>query len=80
MTGYERSLLYRLAVETGLRANELRTLKASSFDFADGTVTVAAAYSKHRRDDTLPLRKDTANELRALISGKLPAAGVFNMP
>ena len=32
MTGYERALLYRLAVETGLRANELRNLKVSSFD------------------------------------------------
>ncbi len=80
MTGYERALLYRLAVETGLRANELRTLKASSFDFENRTVTVAAAYSKHRREDTLPLRKDTADELRALTSGKLPAARAFNMP
>ena len=80
MTGYERALLYRLAVETGLRANELRTLKVSSFDLDRCTVTVAAAYSKHRREDILPLRRDTANELRALISGKLPAAGVFNMP
>ncbi len=80
MTGYKRALLYRLAVETGLRANELRTLKVSSFDFENGTVTVAAAYSKHRREDILPLRRDTANEVRPLISGKLPAAGVFNMP
>ena len=27
MTGPERAMVYRLAVETGLRANELRTLK-----------------------------------------------------
>ncbi|HLB74998.1 MAG TPA: hypothetical protein VJJ98_13335, partial [Sedimentisphaerales bacterium] len=33
MTGYERALLYRLAVETGLRANELRSLVVASFDF-----------------------------------------------
>jgi integrase len=31
MTGYERALLYRLAVETGLRASELRSLKVGSF-------------------------------------------------
>lgn len=80
MTGYEQSLLYKLAIESGLRANELRTLKASSFDFESNAVSVLAAYSKHRRDDILPLRKDTANELQALISNKLPATSVFNMP
>ena len=80
MTGYERALLYRLAVESGLRANELRTLKVSSFDFENGTVTVAAAYSKHRREDTLPLRKDTANEIWAFIGCKLPTVSVFDMP
>ncbi len=80
MTGPERAMLYRLAVETGLRANELRTLKVSAFDFDNCSVTVEAAYSKHRREDTLPLRKDTADELRALTSGRLPTVSVFNMP
>jgi len=80
MTGYERALLYRFAVETGLRANELRTLKVLSFDFENRTVTVAAAYSKHRREDTLTLRKDTANQIRIFLSDKKPGASVFNMP
>ena len=80
LTGYERALLYRFAIETGLRANELHSLKVSSFDFQNCTVTVTAGYSKRRREDTLPLRKDTANELQGFVKGKLPAVAVFNMP
>jgi len=65
MTGSDRAILYRLTVETGLRANELRTLTWGSFDLkADPpTVTVKAAYSKHRRDDVLPLKADSAKVL-----------------
>jgi len=80
LSGYERSLLYKFAVETGLRANELRTLKVSSFDFENGTVTVAAKNSKHRREDTQSLRKDTANELRAYLANKVPTAQAFRVP
>jgi len=80
MSGYERALLYRLAVETGLRAKELRSLKASSFDFDRCTVTVQAAYSKHRRTDTVPLRKDTAQQLKQHLANKLPQAKAFNIP
>ena len=77
MDGYERALLYRLAIETGLRADELRSLKVSSFDFGKLTVTVEAAYSKHRRQDILPLRKDTAAELQQFLAGKLPNVKAF---
>ena len=53
MTGMKRAILYRVAVETDLRANELRSLKVKSFDLDGGTVIVQAAYSKRRREDTL---------------------------
>ncbi len=58
MTGAERAALYRLAAESGLRSGELATLKSKSFDLDGGTVTVQAAYSKRRREDTLPLREE----------------------
>ena len=77
MAGHERTLLYRLTVETGMRANELRTLKVSSFDLTACTVTGAAAYSKHREEDTLPLRPETAEELKAFFAGKLLGAKAF---
>jgi len=80
MTGAERAMLYRLAAETGLRAGELKSLNVSSFDLKNCTVTVDAAYSKHRRTDTLLLKPETAKELAAFLSGKMPNVKVFNMP
>ena len=80
MSGPERALLYRLAIETGLRANELRSLKVASFDLDGCTVTVRAAYSKRRREDSLPLRPDTAAELREAFASKTPEAKAFSMP
>lgn len=80
MTGYARALLYRFAAYTGLRANEIRNLTVSSFDFDSCNVKVKAAYSKRRREDTLPLRKDIAAELRDFVAGKLPTVPVFNVP
>ena len=82
MTGPARALLYRLALETGLRAAELRSLTMASFDLdADPpTVTVAAGYRKRRRDDTLILRPELADDLRAFLRGKAPAAVAFKLP
>ncbi len=65
MPGPQRAVLYELAATTGLRAGELRSLTWDCFDLiADPpTVTVRAAYSKHRRDDKLPLKPSTARML-----------------
>ncbi len=65
-----------------MRAGELRSLTRASFDL-DGdppTVTVEAAYSKHRRQDVLPMRAELAESLRGLLATKAPAAPVFRMP
>ncbi len=82
MTGKERSLLYRLAVETGLRAGELRSLTQASFKLKakPPNVTVAAAYSKRRRDDTLPLRPATVKLLEEHLKNKTPEALAFKIP
>ncbi len=77
MNGYERSLLYRLAAETGLRANEVRSLTVSSFDFKGMTVLVKAGYSKHRHEDILPLRPELAKLLKEFFRGKLPNTKAF---
>ena len=62
LAGPDRAMLYRLALGTGLRASELRSLTPASFRLKGGqaTVTLAAAYSKRRREDTQPLRADLA--------------------
>lgn len=82
MTGPERRLFYLLALETGLRANELRSLTRASFDLSPDspTVTVNAAYSKRRRTDILPVRPALAVELHHHLVSKLPAAPAFNAP
>jgi integrase len=81
VAGPDRAMLYRVAVETGLRASELASLTPASFNLKDlPTVTVAAAYSKHRRDDVVPLRPDLARALVAYIDGKQTRVPLFKVP
>jgi integrase len=65
LSGESRVLLYLVAANTGLRASELASLTVASFDLdaKPATVTVEAAYSKHRRRDVLPLRADLVDLL-----------------
>ena len=77
MAGAERRLLYLFAAESGLRANEIKNLKVRDFDFARLTVTVNAAYSKHRRQDVLPVRPETAALLQDFFGVKMPMAKAF---
>jgi integrase len=58
--GKERALIYKFAAETGLRANEIRTLVVSDFDLVEQTVHIKAKNSKNRREATVPLRIDTS--------------------
>ncbi len=82
MTGEARAMLYRLAVETGLRAGELRSLTRGSFNLesAEPSVTIAAAYAKNRRQDTLPLKPETAALLTTHFAAKMPHAKGFALP
>jgi len=82
LSGIDRAMLYQLAVETGLRAGEIRSLTPLSFSLGGSlaTVTVLAAYSKHRRDDTLPLRPSTAATLGEYLMERDPMKPVFQFP
>ena len=66
MTGRSRAMLYRVAMETGLRRKELRTLTPSSFQLEGDELTVAveAGRSKNRKATLLPIRPELATELR----------------
>lgn len=77
LTGPDRAVLYLVAVNTGLRANELASLVPESFDLDvdPPTVTVEAAYSKHRRRDVLPLRPDLAAVVKGYLSERGLAPG-----
>ncbi|MCA8916603.1 MAG: tyrosine-type recombinase/integrase [Planctomycetes bacterium] len=82
VSGSDRALIYRMALETGLRANEIATLTRSAFDLssAQPTVTVEARNAKNRRVATLPLTPGLVGALRLHLSDKLPSALAFNMP
>ncbi len=78
--GQERALIYKFATETGLRANEIRTLLVSDFDLSALTVQVRAKNAKSRRAASIPLRNDTAEMLKEHFKGKLPAVAAFKVP
>jgi integrase len=82
MAGPDRAMAYRTALGSGFRAGELRSLTPESFDL-DGdppTVTVAAAYSKRRRRDVQPIRRDLAERLRTWLADKPAGVPVLNLP
>jgi len=66
LDGRSRAMLYRLAMETGLRRKELATLTPASFDlYADEpTVHGTAGDVKNRKSTTLPIRPVLADELQ----------------
>ena len=65
----ERALLYMLALGSGLRLSEIRSLSRQSFRFDGDTplVVVRACYSKRRREDAQPIREDLAAQLLPFI-------------
>jgi len=81
MAGRDRAALYLTAVGTGFRAGELKSLTPQSFDL-DGdppTVTVEASYSKRRRRDVQPIRRDLAEYLRPILAAKPAGEPVFHV-
>lgn len=77
MDGMARSLCYQLALSTGLRANEIRTLRVGSFDFDRAEVVVEAAYSKRRRRDVQPIPSSLVGRLREHFAFRLPMDQAF---
>jgi len=72
MSGADREMLYLTSLFTGLRASELASLTPASFalDNDQPVVTVEAVYSKHRRQDIIPLHPDLVHYLHPWLAGK----------
>ena len=72
LSGRDRAALYLLAATSGLRVGELATLTASNLllDAEPPRVVVQAAYSKHRRQDVVPLPPETAAYLRQWLADR----------
>ena len=70
MSGPERALLYIVAAWTGYRRNELASMTTSSVQFEANppTISVDAAYSKRRRNDSIPMHPYVEERLRNWFS------------
>lgn len=80
LTGNQRAMLYQIAVETGLRASEIKALRVKDFDFKSGLVRLAGQYTKNRQDAELPIKQSTSRKLRTFFRGKDKDDAAFAMP
>ena len=82
MIGADRAIAYQLAAGTGFRRGELASLTKASFALEGDapTVSVAAGYSKHRRDDVQPIDKGLAVTLAAWLKAKGATGPVLALP
>jgi integrase/recombinase XerD len=82
VTGPERATLYRLAMGTGFRAEELRTLTPERFalEGPEPTVTVLACYAKSGKEAVQPVTRELAEALRPFVARCAPGSPVVPVP
>jgi len=80
--GAERMLLYRVAIQTGLRSSELRSLRRESFvlDASQAYVIAKPADTKNSKQAQQFIARDMAESLRQHLAEKVPSAPAFSMP
>ena len=83
MTAEARTLLYRVAIQTGLRSAELRSLTRGNFHFGDGGenyVKVSSNNTKNSQTAHQNIDAGLAGDLQAYLSRKTPKAAAFDLP
>jgi len=82
MSGPERVLLYAVAIQTGLRSNELRSLTRGRLflDLGGPYITCKPASTKNSEMARQYIHADVASQLAELIARKSPRAPLFHMP
>ena len=78
--GPVRSLVYRVAIETGLRYDEIRSIRPESFDWEAPSVTIEAAYTKNGQTAKLKLKSGLATDLAAYVATLEAGDVVFPLP
>ena len=80
MTGPDRAILYALALGTGFRAKELRTLTPERFNLDSDTPNVVgkSCYTKNGKEAVQPLAQSLADRLRPWLLTKTPGRPVFD--
>ena len=82
LSGADRAMLYRVALETGLRAGELASLTPEAFDLADvraAVVTVEAAYTKSGETAEQPIGAKLAGALKGYLRGRPARVAVWRL-
>jgi integrase len=82
MDATARILLYRLAIQTGLRSSELRSLNRGHFHLTDGQpyVRLRSDSTKNAQTAIQYIDQGLAEDLRVYLSTKTPQALAFSMP
>ena len=82
MDGRARRLLYELAIQTGLRSGELRSIARSSLMLAAERpyVLLEARQTKNGKAARQYVRPELAGDLAVFIARAMPGAAVFTMP
>jgi integrase len=82
MNPLERVALYAVAIQTGLRSAELRSLTKSDLFLAGDKpyVRCRAENTKNKQEARQYIQPDLAAELRRIVANKTPTAAVFAMP
>jgi len=79
LSGPDRAVLYALALGTGFRSDELRTLTPERFnlDRDPPTVTASACYTKNGKEAVQPIAASLADQLRPWLAPLAPGRPVF---
>ncbi len=82
ITGPERAMLYELAIQTGLRSNELRNLTAGKLhlDADPPFVIVGAGTAKNRKQARQYITKSLRERLASHVKSLEPGAPLFRLP
>jgi len=82
MPGTERAMLYAVALQTGLRAGELRSLRRSSLHLGGERpyIVVEAGRTKNRKVARQFIRDTLAESLRQHAARMVPGVSVFSLP
>ncbi len=78
--GPERVLIYELAVSSGLRRDEIKSLTRTSFDFKRLTVEVQPDDTKNKKPALLPVKAALMDKIKFHLSGKMPLTAAFMVP
>jgi integrase len=81
LSGHERYVLYKLAFDSGLRREELRSLTRYSFNFEKCTVLVPGTDTKNDNEAYQKITPETVALVKGLVKDKLPLnAKIFDIP